>query len=168
MEEAVKSFQQIFNLTPDGIVGKATWYKIKQIYNGVKGLSELSGEGLTISEVQRQYTEALRLGDSGLAVRTVRFFLAFLGYFLPELPPIRLSDVFDQEMLDAVYAFQSYAGLPTDGVVAGTPGTPCGGPMRTCWRTCRRTISSLPGRFIRGGSSSWGTGATRYCFCSSS
>ena len=98
-------------------MGKATWYKIKQIYNGVKGLSELSGEGLTISEVQRQYTEALRLGDSGLAVRTVRFFLAFLGYFLPELPPIRLSDVFDQEMLDAVYAFQSYAGLPADGVV---------------------------------------------------
>ena len=119
MEEAVKSFQQIFNLTPDGIVGKATWYKIKQIYNGVKGLSELSGEGLTISEVQRQYTEALRLGDSGLAVRTVRFFLAFLGYFLPELPPIRLSDVFDQEMLDAVYAFQSYAGLPTDVTTRG-------------------------------------------------
>ena len=101
MEEAVKSFQQIFNLTPDGVVGKATWYKIKQIYNGVKGLSELSGEGLTISEVQRQYTEALRLGDSGLAVRTVRFFLAFLGYFLPELPPIRPSDVYDQEMLNA-------------------------------------------------------------------
>ena len=48
MEEAVKSFQQIFNLTPDGIVGKATWYKIKQIYNGVKGLSELTGEGLRV------------------------------------------------------------------------------------------------------------------------
>ena len=117
MEEAVKSFQQIFNLTPDGIVGKATWYKIKQIYNGVKGLSELSGEGLTISEVQRQYTEALRLGDSGLAVRTVRFFLAFLGYFLPELPPIRISDVFDDELRDAVLAFQSTYGLTVDGVV---------------------------------------------------
>ena len=117
MEEAVKSFQQIFNLTPDGIVGKATWYKIKQIYNGVKGLSELSGEGLTISEVQRQYTEALRLGDSGLAVRTVRFFLAFLGYFLPELPPIRISDVFDEELRDAVLAFQSTYGLTVDGVV---------------------------------------------------
>ena len=153
MEEAVKSFQQIFNLTPDGIVGKATWYKIKQIYNGVKGLSELSGEGLTISEVQRQYTEALRLGDSGLAVRTVRFFLAFLGYFLPELPPIRLSDVFDQEMLDAVYAFQSYAGLPTDGVVG-----------RDTWNALRRAYEDVledlpedyqqfareiyPGRFI--------------------
>lgn len=153
MEEAVKSFQQIFNLTPDGIVGKATWYKIKQIYNGVKGLSELSGEGLTISEVQRQYTEALRLGDSGLAVRTVRFFLAFLGYFLPELPPIRLSDVFDQEMLDAVYAFQSYAGLTADGVVG-----------RDTWNALRRAYEDVledlpedyqqfareiyPGRFI--------------------
>lgn len=134
MEEAVKSFQQIFNLTPDGVVGKATWYKIKQIYNGVKGLSELSGEGLTISEVQRQYTEALRLGDSGLAVRTVRFFLAFLGYFLPELPPIRLSDVFDQEMLDAVYAFQSYAGLTTDGVVG-----------RDTWNALRRAYEDVLG-----------------------
>ena len=116
-EDAVRTFQRIFNLEEDGIVGKATWYKIKQIYNGVKGLSELTGEGLIISEVQRRYSEALRFGDSGLAVRTVRFYLAFLGYFLPELPPIRLTDQFDQEMLDAVYAFQSYAGLPADGVV---------------------------------------------------
>ena len=30
MEEAVRIFQQIFNLAQDGIVGKATWYKIKQ------------------------------------------------------------------------------------------------------------------------------------------
>ncbi|MBQ1397936.1 MAG: peptidoglycan-binding protein, partial [Clostridia bacterium] len=31
-ERAVTAFQQIFNLEPDGVVGKATWYKIKQIY----------------------------------------------------------------------------------------------------------------------------------------
>ena len=103
MEEAVRVFQQIFNLAQDGIVGKATWYKIKQIYNGVKQLSELSSEGLTIPEVQRRYAEELRLGDSGIDVRTVRFYLAFLGYFLPELPMISLSDDFDQELLDAVY-----------------------------------------------------------------
>ena len=95
MEEAVRVFQQIFNLAQDGIVGKATWYKIKQIYNGVKQLSELSSEGLTIPEVQRRYAEDLRLGDSGIGVRTVRFYLAFLGYFLPELPMISLSDDFE-------------------------------------------------------------------------
>ena len=88
-----------------------------QIYNGVKQLSELSSEGLTIPEVQRRYAEDLRLGDSGIDVRTVRFYLAFLGYFLPELPMISLSDDFDQELLDAVYTFQRVYGLPVDGVV---------------------------------------------------
>ena len=117
MEEAVRVFQQIFNLAQDGIVGKATWYKIKQIYNGVKQLSDLSSEGLTISELQRRYAEELRLGDSGIGVRTVRFYLAFLGYFLPELPMISLSDDFDQELLDAVYTFQRLYGLTVDGVV---------------------------------------------------
>ena len=116
-EDAVREFQRVFNLDTDGIVGKATWYKIKQIYNGVKQLSELSSEGLTIPEVQRRYAEELRLGDSGIDVRTVRFYLAFLGYFLPELPMISLSDDFDQELLDAVYTFQRVYGLPVDGVV---------------------------------------------------
>ena len=116
-ESAVRTFQQIFSLDADGVVGKATWYKIKEIYNGVKKLSELTSEGLTISETERQYESALRPGDSGVGVRTVRYYLAFLGYFLPQLPPIRLTDTFDQEMLDAVYAFQSAYGLPVDGIV---------------------------------------------------
>lgn len=116
-EAAVRAFQSIFNLASDGIVGKATWYKIKMIFNGVKSLSEITSEGLTISEAQRVYPEVLRLGDTGLNVETVRFYLAFLGYFLPQLPPIPITDTFDQAMLDAVYAFQSTYGLTVDGVV---------------------------------------------------
>ena len=116
-EAAVRAFQSIFNLVSDGIVGKATWYKIKMIFNGVKSLSEITSEGLTISEAQRVYPEVLRLGDTGLNVETVRFYLAFLGYFLPQLPPIPITDTFDQAMLDAVYAFQSAYGLTVDGVV---------------------------------------------------
>ena len=98
-------------------MGKATWYKIKMIYNGVKSLSEITSEGLTIPEAQRVYPEALRLGDTGLNVETVRFYLAFLGYFLPQVPPIPITDTFDEAMLDAVYAFQSAYGLTVDGVV---------------------------------------------------
>ena len=116
-ENAVRAFQRIFNLEPDGVVGKSTWYKIKMIYNGVKSLSEVTSEGLTISEAQRVYPEALRLGDTGLNVETVRCYLAFLGYFLPQLPPIPITDTFDQARLDAVYAFQSSYGLNVDGVV---------------------------------------------------
>ena len=116
-EAAVRAFQSIFNLESDGIVGKATWYKIKMIFNGVKSLSEITSEGLTISEAQRVYPEVLRLGDTGLNVETVRFYLEFLGYFLSQLPPIPITDTFDEAMLDAVYAFQSTYGLTVDGVV---------------------------------------------------
>lgn len=40
-EEAVKAFQEVFHLTPDGIVGRATWYKISQVYVGVTQIAEL-------------------------------------------------------------------------------------------------------------------------------
>ena len=49
-EAAVKEFQRIFNLTQDGIVGPATWYKIQFVFNSVKRLSEIQSEGVLISE----------------------------------------------------------------------------------------------------------------------
>ncbi len=39
-EEAVKTFQRVFKLTPDGIVGLKTWYKISEIYVGVSRIAE--------------------------------------------------------------------------------------------------------------------------------
>ncbi len=39
-QEAVKTFQRIFKLTPDGIVGLRTWYKISEIYVGVSRIAE--------------------------------------------------------------------------------------------------------------------------------
>ena len=135
--EDVRAFQRIFGLTEDGIVGKSTWYRIKSIYNGVKSLSEVTSEGLTISEAQRQFPKVLRLGDTGIGVQTIRFYLAFLGFFLPELPPIRITDVFDEELRDAVLAFQSTYGLTVDGVVG-----------RNTWNAIRnvyeQTLYQLP------------------------
>ena len=116
-EDAVREFQRVFNLDADGIVGKATWYKIKEVWTGVKQLSELASEGLTLTEVQPAFPEVLRYGDEGAAVSTVQYYLAFLGYFLPELPQIALTGVFDDATRDAVYTFQSLYGLPVDGVV---------------------------------------------------
>lgn len=116
-ENSVRTFQQIFNLTPNGTVDKATWYKIKQVYAAVKRLSELTSEGLTIPEVERVYRSELSLGDSGIEVQGVQYYLAFLGYFYPQLPPIAITGTFNEETRDAVYTFQSEFGLPVTGVV---------------------------------------------------
>ena len=44
-EASVRAFQRIFGLTPDGIVGPATWYAIIRIYTAVASLSELRSQG---------------------------------------------------------------------------------------------------------------------------
>ena len=87
-------------------------------------LSELMGEGLTIPEVDRQYPRILHLGDSGIGVKTLQYYLAFLGFFLPELPSIAITGVFDQETRDAVYTFQQQYG-PT-APVSSKPSFFCG------------------------------------------
>lgn len=114
---AVIQFQRIFNLTPDGRVGKATWYKIKQIYNGVKNLSGLYSEGITITEAQRIFPKTLEYGDTGNEVSVIQYYLAFLGFFYDTLPQIAVDGIFGEKTRNAVIAFQNQFGLTVDGIV---------------------------------------------------
>lgn len=116
-EEAVMNFQTTFNLTPDGIVGKATWYKIKSIYNAVKRLSEIQSEGLREEEIERVYSTAFGLGDTGENVRVVQYYLDVLAYFDNELPLVPIDGIFGERTRDAVIAFQNEEGLLPDGIV---------------------------------------------------
>lgn len=139
-ENAVRAFQQIFNLEADGIVGKSTWYRVKEVYNSVKGLSELIGEGLTLSEAERRYPRVLRFGDTGNNVRVIQYYLAFLGFFYPNLPPIDVTGVFDTATRDAVLTFQNEYGLDVDGIVG-----------RETWNRLQqvyeKTLRSLPEQY---------------------
>ena len=115
---AVQEFQRIFNLTPDGIVGKATWYQLKYIYNGVKRLNELTSEGLTLEEVTRPFPEVLQEGDTGIAVQSLQYYLAVIAYFSNgSLPAVAIDGIFGPATTAAVRAFQELAGLPADGIV---------------------------------------------------
>mgnify|MGYP002983997762 FL=1 len=90
-ERAVRAFQRQFNLTEDGLVGQATWYRIAFIYNNVKRLSELNSEGLALSEISRQYPERLTEGMSGPGVQLLQYFLAIVGEFY-DVQIRRMSD----------------------------------------------------------------------------
>ena len=139
-EASVRAFQEIFNLTVDGIVGKATWYQIKRIFTAVKRLSEITSEGLTIPEIDRVFKETLRLGDSGPEVETVQYYLAFLGYFYPQLPPIAITGFFNEETRDAVFTFEKEYGLVIDGVVDANT-------FRAIENAYKDAVSQLPANY---------------------
>ncbi|MEA4988273.1 MAG: peptidoglycan-binding protein [Anaerovorax sp.] len=116
-EAAVKQFQQIFNLTVDGIVGSATWYKIKFIYNAVKGLSELVSEGIAPEEIESPFVVAWQEGDTGIWVEVLQYYIRVLGCYYPDIPIIEITGNFDAETAQAVIAIQKKFNLIIDGVV---------------------------------------------------
>ena len=116
-EDAVRVFQQVFNLTPDGIVGRATWYRIQLIYNGVKRLSELDSEGLTLEEISRQFPTELGIGATGNGVRVVQYLLSYVAYFDNRIPVISVDGIYGERTASATSAFQELYGLDVTGVM---------------------------------------------------
>lgn len=116
-QNAVKKFQEIFNIPVTGVVDKTTWYQIKSIYNGVKRLGELVSEGLTFDEVALQYPEELSEGMSGYPVTTIQYYLNVIAYFNPNLNIFPISNVFDANTVNAVNNFQTQYGLTVTGSV---------------------------------------------------
>ncbi len=116
-EAAVKEFQRIFNLTPDGVVGRATWYKIISVVVGIKRLSELDSEALPMSLLNNQFITELKVGSRGDGVTLLQYYLAFIAEFNDFIPLINADGVFGADTQRAVEAFQQSVGLPITGVV---------------------------------------------------
>lgn len=116
-EAAVRAFQRIFNLTPNGIVDKSTWYRIKKYYIGVKGLGELVSEGITLEEAQIPFASKLTFGMQGDEIRILQYYLNVIGYFNPDLALLPINGIFDEQTQNAVIAFQNFYGVPATGDV---------------------------------------------------
>ncbi len=116
-EDAVRKFQQLFGLTPDGIIGKETWYRVAYIYTSVKRLGELNSEGVTFNDIPRQYPSQLAPGDTGDNVTIIQYYLSVISRFYDTVPPVSLTGVYDDQTERAVRAFQQTYGLEEDGIV---------------------------------------------------
>lgn len=117
-EDAVRTFQQQFNLTVDGVVGKATWYRISYIYAAVRKLAELK----SIGQIQNLYSGEwpgtnLREGSKGVEVQLLQYYLASIGVFYHEIPEVTIDGRFGRGLEAAVIAFQKRFGLIQDGIV---------------------------------------------------
>lgn len=116
-ESTVREFQEIFGLTPDGVVGPATWYEIVRLYTAVTSLSELRSQGQQFYAINWTAPNALQTGDTGDKVRQLQYMLSVLSAYIPEIPPITVDGIFGQSTRAAVLAAQRRFQLPETGVV---------------------------------------------------
>ena len=115
-QEAVKKFQEIFNLPVTGVVDKGTWYKIKYVYTSVKKLSDLYSEGLSEYEATFLYNDELKYGDTGIEVEYIHYFLNAIAFLDPDIPRLPTNSIYGNNTVEMVKAFQQKYKLPVTGV----------------------------------------------------
>ena len=115
--EAVKVFQDVFDLEADGLVGRATWNQIQFIYNAVKKLYTVNSEGIRVTDIQTRYSEALSEGDSGDGVLTIQYYLSYIALFIPSVIEAAMDGSFGPSTTNAVKSFQRTYGLTENGIV---------------------------------------------------
>lgn len=136
-ETAVRKFQEIFSLAQTGEVDKSTWYAVKRYYTGVKRLSELAAEGVTLEEATVPFATELSSGMEGISVRTLQYYLSIIAYFNPSLEPVPLNGIFDATTVAATERFQGFYGLPVTGIVDTAT-------WNMISRIYRETVAALP------------------------
>lgn len=116
-EASVRSFQEIFDLAPDGIVGKATWYALVRLYTAVTRLSELRSQGQQFYAINWEYPDPIQEGNTGDKVRHLQYMLSVISAYINNVPSVTVDGIFGPATRDAVVAFQRWAGLPETGQV---------------------------------------------------
>ena len=116
-ESSVRAFQRIFNLTPDGIVGPATWYAVVRLYTAVTRLSELRSQGQQFYSINWSPPNALQVGSTGDKVRLLQYMLSILASYISYIPSVTIDGTYGPATRAAVLAAQRLFGLPETGVV---------------------------------------------------
>ena len=116
LSDAVKEFQKIFSLPVTVNVDKATWYKIKYVYNSVKKLADLYSEGLSKDDVTFLYADELKYGDTGIEVEYIHYFLDALAFLDKDIPRLPTNSIYTYNTENMVKAFQSKYNLEVTGI----------------------------------------------------
>ncbi|MDR1542590.1 MAG: peptidoglycan-binding protein [Clostridiales bacterium] len=103
-ENAVKEFQVLFHLNPDGVIDEKTWSMLESAHKGLKNSVKFPGDNIVI-------------GSTGDAVKAAQERLANLSRRYPSIPLVTMDGTFGNVTLNAVTEFQRIFGLPATGVI---------------------------------------------------
>lgn len=116
-ESAVRTFQRTFDLTADGIIGRATWNKISFIFASVARLAELDGEGIRETIGTTPPSVVLSQGSRGEHVLELQYILDSIAPYYNSIPFVSPDSFFSASVKNAVIEFQKTFGLSPDGIV---------------------------------------------------
>ena len=116
-EATVRAFQRIFNLSPDGIVGPATWYAVVRLYTAVTRLSELRSQGQQFYAINWSPPVGLQEGSTGDKVRQLQYMLSVLSEYIPSISPVAVDGIYGSRTRASVLSAQRRFGLPETGRV---------------------------------------------------
>lgn len=116
-QDAVRAFQKQFNLSPDGIVGKKTWYQLAFVYNAARRLLDLSQSRKNITVPESAPGVTLKEGDTGANVRLLQYLLNAVSIFYNSVFPVEESGTFGKTTTDSVNSFQKTFSLTQNGTV---------------------------------------------------
>ncbi len=118
-QDAVRAFQKQFNLSPDGIVGKKTWYQLAFVYNAARRLLDLSKKSRNIKVPESAPSSTLKEGSTGADVRLLQYLLNAASVFYNSVFPVEENGTFDKATKDSVNSFQKTFSLSQTGTVDG-------------------------------------------------
>lgn len=116
-EAAVRKFQEVFDLSVDGIVGRATWYALVRYYIAVTRMAELRSQGQRFYGNSWATSDPIEQGDRGIKVEHLQYMLSVLSEYIPEIPPLNIDGIFGPNTRNAVIAAQRRFQLPQTGIV---------------------------------------------------
>lgn len=120
-QAAVREFQRLFGLNPNGIIDHDTWYSIIEQFNLLQGGAPTPPTPPTPPPTPPRPPfpgTLLRVGSRGEDVRTMQRFLNNIARVYPIIPGNLAEDgIFGPLTQASVIAFQTFFGLNPDGII---------------------------------------------------
>lgn len=117
MEDAVREFQNIFNLPVTGVIDKATWYEIRKIFASVRKLAQTTAEVSLPGEIPPETIEEFENLEVVPRVQLVQYFLNVLSAYYDSIPAVDINGMLNTQTRNSIREFQKTFGLPLTGAI---------------------------------------------------